>query len=146
MAYHDDDMEFERELDLDYVAERVVAVGRGDGEGTNPNASDPIQAFSTLSAMPDAQMAKCMKPITMSSNFNGANPCTITITAPTFHQAARAVIDILQHGNSSLPDELFESPPGVTVSDITQCEPVCFLDVRTSYEVFVVQHLWLIGN
>lgn len=156
MADHDDDMEFERELELDYVAECVLAVARGDREGPNPNTNDPIQpilgvveprpADPAVSAMTDAHMTKCMKPITRLGKFNEANPCTITITSPTLDLAARAVIDILQYRNSSLPDEVFQGPPGVTVSDITQCEPIGFLDIRTSYEVFVIQHLWLISN
>lgn len=157
MAHHEDDMEFERELEVDYLSERVLAVVRGDRESTNPDTGDPIEPFlgvvveprltdPVVSAMTDAQMTKCMKPITMLGKFNDANPCTITVAAPTLDLAARAVIDILQYGNSSLPDELFEGPPGVAVSDIRQCEPIGFLDIRTSYKVFVIQHLWLISN
>lgn len=152
----DDDMEFERELEVDYIAQRVVAVPRANGEGPYPNIEDPIQPFvrgeelrpdlRAPAAMTDAQMTQCMWPITLPGKFNDANPCTITITAPTLHLAARAVIDILQHGNSSLPEAPFEGPPGVTVSDIRLCEPIGFLDIRTSYEVFVLQHLLQIGN
>lgn len=153
MAHHDYDMEFEEELEVDYLAERVIAVAASGGEVTDLNIGDLMQQplgmvvrRPAVSAMTDAQMTKCMKPITVLGKFNHANPCTISVTAPTLHLAAQTVIDILQYGNSSLPDRRFNSPPGVTVSDISQCEPIGFLDVRTSYEVFVIQNVFQIEN
>lgn len=151
MAQHDDDMEFERELDLDYVAEWVDAATRSAGEIINGNTVNPIQprprspscemletppaAIPTILPMTDAQMTRCMRPITRLAKFDDANRAPIAVTAPTLHLAARAVIDILEYGNSSLPDARFECPDGVTVSDIRYCEPIGFLDIRTSYQV-----------
>lgn len=121
MADHDNYMEFEHELEVNYVSEHVLVVARDDREDSNPHTGNPIQPFlgvveprpanPAVLAMTDAQMIKCMEPITKLGKCNQANSCIIMVTAPTFHLAAIAVIDILQYGISSKLDELFEGPP-----------------------------------
>lgn len=151
----DDDMDFELELGVDHVAERVLAVAtRSTGAIINtvnpipPRPRSPIlrtleprPATPKLLPMTDREMTQCMRSITSSARFNAASPCTIAIAAPTMHLAALAVINILEHAAPFAADAPFDCPEGVVVRDIIGCEPISFLDVRTSYEVYAIQYM-----
>lgn len=152
MAEHDHDVALERELDIDHLAERVIAVTRSAREGTphviqapHPRRRSPSfevvaprPAIPALLPMTDAEMTKCMRPFAKRAKFDESNPCTVVITAPTFFVAAAAVIDVLEYANASQRDFLFEAPQGVTVSDISEIQPISFMDVRTCYEVYAI--------
>ncbi|KZP22303.1 hypothetical protein FIBSPDRAFT_952918 [Athelia psychrophila] len=150
MARDDDNnMDFELDLGVDHVAERVLAVAtRSAGAIINtinpvpPRPRSPIlrtleprPATPKLLPMTDGEMSECMRSITSSAWFNDASPCTIAIVALTMHLAARAVINILEHAAPFPADAPFDCPEGVVVGDIIGCEPISFLDLRTSYEV-----------
>lgn len=84
--------------------------------------------------MSDADISRCMNPITRPAKFNPANPSRVSFEADTLRSGAEAVIALLHYSHSP-PGSLLNGPSGVRFDDYLNLQPICFLDVRTTFHM-----------
>lgn len=82
----------------------------------------------------DVDITLCMAPITGPAKFNLANPCIVSFQADTLRSGAEAVIALLQYAHSPAGTPI-ECPMGVEFLDYQGIQPICFLDVRSSFHM-----------
>lgn len=98
------------------------------------NSPSPEVAEPDILPATDVDTTLWMAPITRPARFNPANPCLVSFNADTFRSGAEALIALLQYAHSP-PGTLIECPPGVTFQDYDGIQPICFLDVRSSFHM-----------
>lgn len=84
--------------------------------------------------MSDADITRCMNPITRPAKFNPASLCRVSFEADTLRSGAEAVLALLHYAHSP-PGSLLSSPTGVRFDRYPDLQPICFLDVRTTFHM-----------
>lgn len=84
--------------------------------------------------MSDTEITRCLEPITNLAQFNPSNHCAISIRAENLRSGAEAVLALWEHAHS-LPGSRFECPADVIVGGHRNMEPICFLDIRTDFQM-----------
>lgn len=125
------------ELEMDRHAESMLDERRAVRAHLPSMVIEPeIMLVPEVDAEPmsDAEITKCMKPITCLAQFNPANHCAISIRANNLRSGAEAVLALLEYAHSP-PGSRFACPADVAVGGHLNMQPICFLDIRTDFQM-----------